>query len=123
LRRSSRSLLLARPARRNAHPELGEERGEHLDAVQERVEDQRRLRFFVVELFDQVAAERRLARARLTGHEHEALAVVDAIEQLAFRLAILLRIEDEPWVRRQRERLVGQAVKLLVHSVTVPVGR
>ena len=95
--------------------EFGEQRREHLDAVQERIEDQRRLRLFAIELFDQIAAERRLARARLAGHEHEAFAIVDAVQELAFRFAILLRVEDEPRIRRQRERLVGEAVKLLVH--------
>ena len=56
--------LLPRSARWNDDPELREQRREHLQRVEERIEDQRRLRLLAIELLDEIATECRLARAR-----------------------------------------------------------
>src|ERR1041385_5815298 len=71
--------LFARCVRRSRDAELAEERGEHLVRVEERIEDQRRLNRVLVEFFDQVTAKCRLPRARLTGDEHEAFAIIDTV--------------------------------------------
>ena len=48
-----------------------------------------------VELFQQRAAKRRLARADLAGELHEALALADAVKQMIERLAVLAGCETE----------------------------
>src|SRR6476660_1824741 len=78
--------LLARSAGRDVHAELVEQCVEHLHAVQKRVEDERRLGLLAIELVDQVATECGLPRAGLTGDEHEPFTIVDAVQELAFRL-------------------------------------
>src|SRR5260370_14722423 len=98
--------LLSRCVLGRRDSEFAEQRGEHLMGVEKRIEDQRRMDAVLVELLDQVATERRLARSRLAGDEHEAFAIADPIEKLALRFAVLPRVEDELRVRRQRERLV-----------------
>ena len=65
-----------------------------------------------VELFQQRAAERRLARADLAGELHEALALADAVEQVVERLAMLRAVKKEARVRRDVERRELQSVEL-----------
>ena len=52
----------------------------------------------------------------LAGHDHEPFAIVDPVDQLPFRIVVLLGVEDEARVGRQRERLVAKAVELFVHA-------
>jgi len=80
-------------------------------AAHHRVQDQRRGKT-CVELFQQRAAERRLARAHLAGELHEALALADPVEQMIERLAVLGAVEKKARVRRDVERREFQSVKL-----------
>ena len=70
----------------------------------------------VVELFEQRAAQRRLARAHLAGELDEALALADAVKQMIDRLAMFRAVKQEARVRRDVERRLRQAVVIQIHA-------
>ncbi len=77
-----------------------------------------------VELFQQRAAQRRLARADFAGELDKALALANAVEQVVECLAMLCAVEKEARVRRDVERRLLQSVKFQIHAAllaeTVP---
>ena len=79
-----------------------------------RIEDERDLGAGL-DALEQRAAERRLAGADLAGDRDEALAVLDAVEQVGERLAVRVGEEEVSGVGREREGLLAQAVELGVH--------
>jgi hypothetical protein len=69
-----------------------------------------------VQLFQQRAAQRRLARADLARELDEALAFADAVEQMIERLAMLGTVEKKARVRRDVERRLIQSVEFQIHE-------
>src|SRR5690606_2339300 len=68
------------------------------------------------EAAQQGAAQRRLARPDLAGHGDEALALLDAVEQVREGLAMGGREEQEARVRAQRERLLPEPEERGIHG-------
>jgi len=83
--------------------------------VQRRVEDERGGKH-AVELFEQRAAQRRLARADLAGELHEALALADAVKQVIIRFAVSPAVKQKTRVRRKVERRQFQSIVFQIHT-------
>ncbi len=62
------------------------------------------------------------AGADLAGHHHEALAALDAVDQVGQRLLVMGAPEKERRIRAQIERVFGKAEKRLVHVQPHPAG-
>ena len=69
----------------------------------------------LVEALEQAADQRGLARADLAGDEQERGVVQQAVLHQEQRPHVVLGEVQEPRVRPQRERLLAEAVELLVH--------
>src|SRR5664279_638943 len=80
-----------------------------------------------IELVQQRAAKRRLARADLARELHKTLPLADAVEQMVERFAMLGTVEKKARVRRDVERRVFQPVMFQIHrrllAETVPGGK
>ena len=87
------------------------------------IEDQRGGKI-AVELFEHRAAEGGLARADFAGHLDKAFALANAVKQMVEGFAMLRAVKQEPRVRRDVERRLGQAVIVQIHAaisaITVP---
>src|SRR5262249_17959499 len=81
---------------------------------EKRVQHERRERR-PVDLLEQRAAQRRLARADVPGDDDEAFAATDGVLQQVERVAVRLAAIEILRVRRQAERLFGEPVIRFVH--------
>ena len=69
-----------------------------------------------IELFEQRAAQSRLAGADFARQLHEAFPLADAVKQMIERLAVFGAVKQKPRVRRDVERRLAQAVIVQVHD-------
>ena len=83
--------------------------------VQHRVEDERGGKQ-AVELFEQRAAKRRLARADFARELHEALALADAVKQMIVRLTVPPALKQKTRIRREVERRLFQTIVFQIHA-------
>src|SRR5690606_3973978 len=87
--------------------ELGADRLQQLDGAAARIEEEGDLEL-ALEPLEQRPTEGGLARADLAGHGDEALALLDAVEQVGQGFAVGRREIEEARVRAQREGLLSQ---------------
>ena len=99
------------------HAEVLQDALEQILFRHERVEDQRGERI-AIDIFQQGPAQRRLARADVSGDDDEAFApadgVLEQLEGVRVRRAPVQKLR----IRRQAERLLVESVVALVHMVT-----
>ena len=100
----------------NRQAELQRNRLHQLAGAHDRVEDQGG-GVVIVELLEHRAAKGRLARADLAGHLDKALALANPVEQVIERFPVFGAVEQEPRVRRDVERRLGQAIVIQVHAI------
>ena len=67
--------------------------------------------------FERRAQKRRLAGAGLANQHGDRLGRCQPVLEVAQRLAVARREEEEPRVRRELEWQLAQAIELLVHDV------
>jgi hypothetical protein len=88
-------------------------------AAQARVEDERRLVSWS-EFFEQLTANRRLARADFAGELDEAFPLANAEQEMIERLLMLRAEKQKARVRRNIKRRFPQVVVLQVHLLKSP---
>ena len=101
-------------------PNLRIDRLQQLETGELRIEDEGHLALGA-EALEQRAAERRLSGTDFTGNRDEALALLDAIQQVGQRFAMRLRQEQKTGIRAQRERFFAQAIERGIHPRAAPI--
>ena len=69
-----------------------------------------------VELIEHGTAKGGLARADFTGQLHKAFALANAVKQVIEGFTMFRAVKQEPRVRRDVERRLGQAVIVKIHA-------
>src|SRR5216117_3204541 len=80
-----------------------------------------------VELLEHRTAQRGLACAHFAGQLDKALALANPVEEMIVSLPVLRAVKQKPWIRRNVERRLCQAVMFEIHvclllAERVPVG-